>query len=60
MSDPQVIQLLTEIREQIKANNTVLTDIKEDLRTDRSMVWKVLLLTIAGAFAVIGVRMALP
>jgi len=56
----QEIQLLTEIKEELHNLNENLEDVKEDLRTDRSMVWKVLLITIAGAFALIGIKLALP
>ena len=56
----QETQLLTEIKEELHNLNETLEDVKEDLRTDRSMVWKVLLITIAGAFALIGIKLALP
>jgi hypothetical protein len=60
MSDAQEIQILTEIKEQIKATNQVMNDIKNTLQQDRSMMWKVLALTIVGAFAIIGVKIAFP
>jgi len=59
-SDPQMVQLLTEIKEKLTQVNTVLCDIKDDLKTDRAWIWKVLLLTIGGAFAIIGVKLAIP
>jgi len=60
MSDSQAIQLLTEIKEQLKANNAVLNDVKNVLQNDRSSMWKLLMLVIGGAFALIGYKMALP
>jgi hypothetical protein len=60
MSDNNTIQLLTEIKEQLKANNIVLTDIKTTLQNDRSSMWKLLMLVIGGAFALIGIKLVLP
>lgn len=60
MSDSNMIQLLTEIKEQLKANNIVLTDIKTTLQNDRSSMWKLLMLVIGGAFALIGIKLVLP
>lgn len=37
-----------------------LQEIKRVLENDRSMMWKVLLVTIGGAFALIGVRLVFP
>jgi hypothetical protein len=60
MGDSDTVRLLTEIREEIKANNTVLSDVKTVLQNDRNMMWKLLMLVIGGAFALIGYKMALP
>lgn len=54
------IEILTEIREQLKSTNQCLCDLKNTMNTDRSWMWKILALTIVGAFAVIGVRIAFP
>lgn len=59
-NDPQTVQLLTEIKENLKQINACLCDIKDDLKTDRGWTWKVLLLTIGGSFALIGVKLAIP
>jgi hypothetical protein len=59
-SDPQIVQLLTEIKEAIKNVNDGIHDIRDDLKTDRAWTWKVLLLTIGGSFALIGIKLAVP
>lgn len=60
MSSSDEIRILTEIKEQLVGVNDKLNDLKEDLRTDRSWVWKILALTIIGAFALIGVKLVFP
>lgn len=37
-----------------------LCEIKEILRSDRAMMWKVIMLTITGSFLIIGVKLYLP
>jgi hypothetical protein len=54
------VQILTEIKEQLEALNTKMEDVKTILQNDRSNLWKILGLTIAGAFALIGIKMAFP
>ena len=54
------IRLLAEIKAELVTVNERLNDLKEDLRTDRSWVWKVLLLTIGGAFSLIGIKLVMP
>jgi len=56
----QEIQLLTEIKAQLQEVNNTLRDLKGDLQTDRTWVWRILALTILGAFALIGVKLAFP
>lgn len=53
-------QVLIEVRDELREIKHTLNDLKDDLRTDRKMVWKVLLLTIAGAFALIGIKIVFP
>jgi hypothetical protein len=53
-------QILTEIKEQLVALNNKIEDVKTILQNDRSNLWKILGLTIAGAFALIGIKMAFP
>jgi phage terminase Nu1 subunit (DNA packaging protein) len=54
------VQILTEIKEQLEALNNKMEDVKTILQNDRSNLWKILGLTIAGAFALIGIKMAFP
>jgi hypothetical protein len=54
------VQILTEIKEQLEALNTKMEDVKTILQNDRSNLWKILGLTIAGAFALIGIKMVFP
>lgn len=58
MSDQE--KILIEIREQLIQVNSKLQDVKEVLQNDRSMLWKILALTICGAFALIGIKLAFP
>lgn len=60
MSNHEEIKILTEIKKTLEANNEVLRDIKATLQNDRSMMWKILALTIGGAFAIVGVKLAFP
>jgi hypothetical protein len=53
-------QILIQIREQLIYLNSKIDSIKLTLESDRSMMWKVLGLTIAGAFALIGIKMVFP
>ena len=53
-------QILTEIKEQLVALNNKIEDVKTILQNDRSNLWKILGLTIAGAFALIGIKMVFP
>jgi len=53
-------QILTEIKEQLVALNNKIEDVKTILQNDRSNLWKILGLTITGAFALIGIKMAFP
>jgi len=53
-------RLLMEIKEQLVAISTKLEDIKDGLASDRGNLWKILALTIAGAFALVGIKLVLP
>jgi hypothetical protein len=50
-------KILTEIKEQLVALNYKIEDVKIVLQNDRANLWKILGLTIAGAFALIGIKM---
>jgi len=56
----QEIAILIEIKEKLTEMNTKLEDIKDGLATDRSNLWKVLTITIIGAFALVGIKLVLP
>jgi len=56
----QELQILLDIKEKLTEMNAKLEAIKDGLASDRSWIWKILALTIAGAFALIGVKMAIP
>jgi hypothetical protein len=60
MSDDETNRLLTEINEKLASINNTLNNIKDDLRTDRSNLWKILALAIGGAFALVGIKLAIP
>lgn len=53
-------QILVQIKEQLVALNSKIEDIKTVLQNDRNMMWKVLTITIIGAFAIIGIKIAFP
>jgi len=53
-------RLLMEIKEQLVAISTKLEDIKDGLASDRGNLWKVLTITIIGAFALVGIKLVLP
>ena len=55
-----IINLLMDIKSELVKMNMLLTTVNEGLQTDRSNLWKILALTIIGAFALIGVRLAFP
>jgi len=50
-------QILIEIKEQLVQMNNKLEDVKLCLHNDRKMLWKILGLTIAGAFALVGIKL---
>jgi hypothetical protein len=56
-NNTEVIKLLAEIKSAIESNNTCLQNMYTTLQADRSMMWKILALTIIGAFAIIGVKL---
>jgi hypothetical protein len=53
-------KILVEIKEQLVSLNQKIEDVKNILQSDRANLWKVLGLTIAGAFALVGIRLFLP
>jgi len=59
MSDEE-IRILMDIKDKLTEINQKLENIKDGLASDRSWVWKILALTIAGAFALVGIKIALP
>lgn len=58
--DATELSLLVEIREAIKNNTVCLNAMQITLQADRAMMWKIMALTIIGAFAIIGVKIAFP
>lgn len=52
--------ILTRIEAAIKANGEKLDALYRLLNEDRAMLWRVLLVTIAGAFMLVGVRLVMP
>jgi len=60
LSDSQQLQQLIEIKAQHISMNDKLEDMKQCLATDRQFLWKLELLTIGGAFALIGIKLVLP
>jgi len=54
------VALLVEIRERLEAIEDRLNDIHNMLRAQQSYLWKVLMMTIAGAFLLIGVKLYIP
>jgi hypothetical protein len=53
-------KILVEIKEQLVSLNQKIEDVKNILQSDRANLWKVLGLTIAGAFALVGIKLLLP
>jgi hypothetical protein len=53
-------KILTEIKEQLVALNTKIEDVKSILQNDRANLWKILGLTILGAFALVGIKLVFP
>jgi len=60
MSAEETNRLLNEIKAELMKIDNTLGDIKDDLKTDRAHLWKILALTIIGAFALIGIKLAIP
>jgi len=54
------VRLLAEIKAGIDKVNDQLEDLKEILAADRQMMWKLLMLVILGAFALVGVKLVIP
>jgi len=53
-------QILVEIKEQLVSLNNKIEDVKCILQNDRSNLWKILGLTIVGAFALVGIKLVFP
>jgi uncharacterized membrane protein YraQ (UPF0718 family) len=53
-------KILVEIKEQLVSLNSKIEDVKSILQNDRANLWKILALTIIGAFALVGIRLFLP
>jgi uncharacterized membrane protein YraQ (UPF0718 family) len=53
-------KILVEIKEQLVSLNQKIEDVKNILQNDRANLWKILGLTIIGAFALVGIRLFLP
>jgi hypothetical protein len=60
MTNPTQTQILLDIKEKLTEMNQKLDDIKTGLSTDRTWLWKILALTIIGAFALVGAKLVLP
>jgi len=60
MSMDDEVRVLMEIKEKLTEMNQKLEDIKDGLSSDRSWLWKILLVTIVGAFALVGVKLMIP
>jgi len=60
MASKQEVAILIEIKEKLIEMNTKLEDIKDGLASDRSNLWKVLTITIIGAFALVGIKLVMP
>jgi uncharacterized membrane protein YraQ (UPF0718 family) len=52
-------KILVEIKEQLVSLNSKIEDVKNILQNDRANLWKILALTIIGAFALVGIRLFL-
>jgi hypothetical protein len=53
-------KILVEMKEQLVMLNSKLEDVKVILQNDRKMMWKILALTIAGSFALVGIKLIFP
>ena len=53
-------KILVEIKEQLVSLNQKIEDVKNILQNDRANLWKILGLTIIGAFALVGIKLFLP
>jgi uncharacterized membrane protein YraQ (UPF0718 family) len=53
-------QILVEIKEQLVSLNCKIEEVKNILQNDRSNLWKILGLTIIGAFALVGIKLVFP
>jgi hypothetical protein len=53
-------KILVEIKEQLISLNQKIEDVKNILQSDRANLWKILGLTIVGAFALIGIKLVFP
>jgi hypothetical protein len=53
-------KILVEIKEQLVSLNQKIEDVKNILQSDRANLWKILGLTIIGAFALVGIKLFLP
>jgi len=56
----ETTQILVEIKEQLVSLNSKIEDVKNILQNDRANLWKILGLTIVGAFALIGIKLVFP
>jgi len=56
----ETIQILMEIKEQLVNLNNKIEDVKNILQNDRANLWKILGLTIIGAFALVGIKLVFP
>jgi hypothetical protein len=52
-------KILVEIEKQLVNINNKIEDVKNILQNDRANLWKILALTIIGAFALVGIRLFL-
>lgn len=54
------LEVLIDIEKKLAEIDNDLKDIRDILNVDRNNLWKVLLMTIAGAFALIGIKLVIP
>lgn len=59
-SNDNILNVLLQIKEKIVEMNQKLEAIRMDLQADRSNLWKILAITIMGAFALIGIKLVIP
>jgi len=52
--------LLQQILNELHNINSHLDDLKDILSADRQMMWKLLFFVILGAFALVGIKLAIP